>query len=207
MKRLTLFMLLAFLIGIPAGIQAQHLSPTVFVQAGVRMAFQRDVKTGLGSGFGFSIALSRKTRLGLNLSYGRHPVAEGNEPRTLYYKNYTAAPFLIYVQQELIGGRTFSTYASLGAGVQFSGLQNLSLVVIPENTVVQSIASGFVMRAAGGVTLAVLSGFRLYAEGAYLSGRATGKTQTFFLRRLIQEKKFRFDLEAVEVCLGIQYYF
>ncbi len=199
-------MLPAFLLLLPPRSTGQSPSPNVFVYSGVRIAAVSGPGNGLDSGFGVSVPLARRTRIGFSLSLNRQPFASGNRP-DLLSRDLGAAPLYIYVQHEILAGKRFSTYASIGAGIQFSGLRDFGPASLPGATASRSLAPGIIMRAAGGISVAVLTHVRLFAEGAYLSGRATGRTRTIFLRRLVQEKHFHFDWNAVQVGLGIQYLF
>jgi hypothetical protein len=208
MKRRFLFMLSFLLILLPCRAAAQTMTPSVFAFAGFRIATGLGGPGALVTGFGVSFPLARKTHLGITLGFSRSAAdigGEGSAPVPL--TRATSSPLFIYLRQELFGTKHLSTYASLSAGVDVSGLRSAGWGTVPENAVTRSVAPSFLLRAAGGLTLAVLSHVRFFAEGAYLSGKATGKTQVFFLRRLIVEKSFRFDIKAVQLCLGAQFYF
>lgn len=209
MKGWFLFILAFFLILLPCqAAPAQTMAPNIFAFAGFRIASGQGSQGALVSGLGVSIPLASKTRLGIGVAFSRSPGSSGGGAAIPALLGPSiSSPLFIYLRQELFKGKTLSTYASLGAGILLSGprLQGQEGLEGPSKP---SSAPAFVLRAAGGLSLAVMPHVRLFAEGAYLSGKKTGKaqSQTYFLRRIL-EKSFRFDSKAVQLCLGTQFYF
>ncbi len=209
MKRRFLFILAFLSILVPCFASTQTMGPNVFAFAGFRIASGQGTPGGLVTGLGLSIPIARKTRLGIGFAFSRLSGTNREEAGiSALLGQDSSSPFFVYLRQELFKGKRLSTYASLGAGIQIPGARGPGLDQGPESAAKRPAAPSFVLRAAGGLSLAVMPHVRLFAEGAYLSGKRTGKmpAQTYFLRRIL-ENSFRFDIKAVQLCLGTQFYF
>jgi hypothetical protein len=197
----------AFLMSIAFPIFAEQLQPSVFIYGGLRGAVEKEVGNAFESGFGFSAALAKGTRVVVNLGTARHPIIEQAQGNKLIYKTSTASPFLVGLQQEIIGGSRLAAYLTAEAGVLFSGLQGLNIVTIPETTVRQKVPASFIFRGAAGAEFSVSTNLHLFGEAGYLYGKATGTTSTYDLSTLVMEQEFQLDLSAFDICLGLKYYF
>lgn len=185
------------------------MGPNVFAFAGFRIASGQGTPGGLVSGLGLSIPIARKTRLGIGVAFSRSSEPSGSGALLSALSGQaSSSPVFVYLRQELFKGKRLSTYASLGAGIQLPGARPAGLDQGPESAAKRPAAPSFVLRAAGGLSLSIMPHVRLFAEGAYLSGKRTGKmpAQPYFLRRIL-ENSFRFDIRAVQLCLGTQFNF
>jgi len=196
-----------FLMSIAFSVFAEQPKPSVFIYGGLRVAAEKEVGSAFESGFGFSMALAKGTRAVVNVGTARHSIIEQAHGNKVFYKYYTASPFLGGLQQEIIGGSRLAAYLTAEAGVLFSGLQGLNIVTIPETTVRQKVPASFIFRGAAGAELSVSTNLHLFGEAGYLYGKATGTTSTYDLSTLVREQEFQLDLSAFDVCLGLKYYF
>lgn len=207
MKRSCLFILAALLLFLPSPALSQDFTPNVFAFAGMQLATRSSMANMFVSGFGVSIPLARNTRVGLTLGIEHASLPSGLDSGQQFSGPASSALLLIFLRQNLFTSKRFSTYASLGAGLRFESSSPAGDSSGSGQATSPSAAPGLVMRGAAGVSLAVVSGVRLFVEGSYLTSRATGTSETYFFRRMVQPSRFRFDLNALEIGFGIRYFF
>ena len=207
MKRLKLLAALAMIISLAFWDFAEPPKPCVFIHGGLRVPIENEIGSAFESGFGFSVALTGTTRVVVNLCTARHSIISQEGGNKFFYKSYSASPILVGLQQELVGGSRLSAYVAAQGGLLFSGLQDLNVLTFPETTVRQTIPTSVVLRGSAGAELSLSASFHLYGEAGYSYSRATGATTTYFLSTLAGEQEFRLDLSAVDIHLGVKYYF
>jgi len=197
----------ALLASVAFPVFGEQPKPSVFMYGGMRAGVEKEVRSAFESGFGLSIALAKGTRVVVNIGTARHSIIGQAQGNKVFYKYYTASPFLGGLQQEIIGGSRLEAYVVVSAGVLFSGLQSLNIVTIPETTVGQKVPASFVLRGAAGAELLIVTNLRLFGEAGYLYGKATGTTSFHDISTSIMEQGFQLDLSAFDICLGLRYYF
>lgn len=207
MKRLKLVLALAVIISVAFPVFAEPPQPCVFIHGGLRVPVEKEIGKAIESGFGFSVALSGSTRIVVNLGTARHSIISREGGNKVFYKSFSASPFLAGLQQELIGGVRLSAYVAVQGGILFSGLQDLNIVTVPETTVRQTIPASLTLRGAAGVELSLSANFHLFGEAGYSYGRATGTTSYYDFSTLVMEQEFSLDLSAVDISMGLKYYF
>lgn len=188
-----------------SGILFSNQRPNLRIYGGISLPQEGQIKSGLSSGFGFSLPLTKSFLFQLDFGYWKCQVE--SRPGRLYEGELFFAPLLFSFHFIARISGILKPYVFIGSGYAFNHFKMGSYVSIPEVTIDQSIQNGFLIQGGAGMALSMAKRLDAFFELDYLYREGKGKTTFSDMNLGIFQEEFSLNLSSLGVKIGIKYLF
>lgn len=203
-QRAKLAFFLLFLFFITQNVDAQEeTNMRIHGNLGLSSPREKNLDSGVWSGFGFSIPLKKK--IYLSFDFGAWKSQTSAEPGGLQEGSLSVSPFFVSLQYFLTSDRTINPFLFIGGGYIFTSFRMKDVFTIPEITLSQKVDSSPGSQVGFGIQSKISKQIYFAVDVTYLYSKTSATTTIQDLNFGLSKEDFPLILSTLIFKLGIKF--